>query len=109
MMESRGVLLNRCLASIATATTDPCRTGNSLTLVRSVTFNLVAAVRRGLDATVHRGVGAGHEAGVIARVKGDHERNLRGLAGDGGCDFGREVQDVFVLCRSIAASLLRGA
>ena len=109
-MESRGVLLNRCLASIATATTDPCRTGNPLSLVRSATFDLVAAVCRGLDATVHRGVGgAGHEAGGIARVKGDHGRNLRGLAGDGGCDFGRAVQDIFVLCRSIAPSLLRGA
>jgi hypothetical protein len=57
---------------------------------------------------VHRGVGAGHKAGVIARVKSDHGRNLRGLAGDGGCDFGRAVQDIFVLCRSIAPSLLRG-
>ena len=46
---------------------------------------------------MHRGVGAGHEAGVIARVKGDHGRNLRGLAGDGGCDFGQADQDIFVL------------
>ena len=40
MMESREVLLNRCLASIATATTDPRRTGNSLSLGRSISSSL---------------------------------------------------------------------
>src|ERR1700712_5464535 len=76
-MEKRGVLLNRCLASSATATTDPRRTGFSVRW--SEAFNLAAVRSRPRRRSAPRR-GARHEAGFVERDKDGQGRSLLRLA-----------------------------
>ena len=80
-------MLNRCLASIATATTDP---REQAFLWWSAAFNLAAVRSRPRRHGPPRR-GARHEAGFVARekgVSGTLSLGLQTLLGDGGCDFG---------------------
>src|SRR6478609_5926056 len=77
MMERQGVLLNRCLASSATATTDPRKTGFSVRW--SAAFNLAAVRSRPRRHGPPRR-GACHEAGFVAREKDNQGRSLVRLA-----------------------------